>query len=404
PLRYAGLCSETTLRIYVARAQIYEGHLKDVSETLGTLDYDTMDEEQTASLTETLLLLHSLSEADTAPLLHTFWREISKPVPSTEEANRRRTGLLSKASIWFTPDWIAGEEARMAGEAVREPDGFWPGEWAAISRRRIFRHGYTLFKPLLGVSALGASAAILDTLDTQRMTDIIDGLENVEELSIHALAHALLCGMKFPLQNHPLNIEQMDALADRLTESGETIFALTAMMESVSAEDVQALSWVRGLTLAAVRSCKWDDPERGMALIRLFVEIERVFIPLCYSEEALLEERIFMLPSIHRFGWYCVQAFQALDHRNTAKYVHLLRKGLILCENMRPVAEFLMEYTPELRVTKPSDELLILAEKVRITLMAFSPDDPAVKNLKSSPAYQAVSYLLEERDFRTSGG
>lgn len=48
------------------------------------------------------------------------------------------------------------------------------------------------------------------------------------------------------------------------------------------------------------------------------------------------------------------------------------------------------------RAAAASPELLAMAEKIRTILSTFPPDDPAVGQLKQSPAYQAVAWLIEE--------
>ena len=111
-----------------------------------------------------------------------------------------------------------------------------------------------------------------------------------------------------------------------------------------------------------------------------------------------------MLPPMHRFGWYCVQAFDALDHGDAAGYVRLLRKGLSVNESMKAMVEFLLEYTPELQEPEPPAELLSLAEQIRTVLANFSPEDPAVAALKQSEAYQKVAYLIEGAPAAAWGG
>ena len=98
---------------------------------------------------------------------------------------------------------------------------------------------------------------------------------------------------------------------------------------------------------------------------------------------------------MHRFGWYCVRAFAALETGDTAGYVRLLRAGLETAPEMKPMVEFLTKKTPELQLPPPSPELLAMAEQVRTMLAAYDPNDPAVAALKQSPVYQRVAYLIE---------
>ena len=118
--------------------------------------------------------------------------------------------------------------------------------------------------------------------------------------------------------------------------------------------------------------------------------------------ELLTEENLFLLQPTHRFGWYCIRAFEALDSGDAVGYVRLLRKGLDTAKDMKPMVEFLTEHTPELQT--PSQELLELADKVRGMLAAFDPGDPAVAAIKQSPVYQKVAYLIEGLEAPVFGG
>ena len=153
------------------------------------------------------------------------------------------------------------------------------------------------------------------------------------------------------------------------------------------------------------RAAKEPDEENGLALARIFAQMDKVFLPLCYSTEALTEKRLFLLPPMHRFGFYCAQAFDALDGGDAAGYVRLLRKGLVTCDGMKSMVEFLLDHTPELQEKpEPSAELKVLADQIRAVLANFSPDDPAVAALKQSEAYQKVAYLIEGIEVPVIGG
>lgn len=51
---------------------------------------------------------------------------------------------------------------------------------------------------------------------------------------------------------------------------------------------------------------------------------------------------------------------------------------------------------PEPKTDSANAELLQLAAKVKIILAKFPPDDPAIVDLKNSPAYQKVAWLIED--------
>lgn len=225
--------------------------------------------------------------------------------------------------------------------------------------------------------------------DPAELAELQGDVEDWNEVPITALIHALDRGMPFPLR--PMNLEEMDALAARLAENKEAVRRLALAAKT---DTPQALCWARALVLAAVQSLDWANGG-DLDLARRFAEVENAFLPLCYAPETLTEERMFLLPSLHRFGWWCARAFQALDGGDALGYVRLLRSGLETNPGAGPMVEYLTENTPELQAPPPPPELLALAEQVRTLLAAYGPDDPAVQAIKESPVYQRVAYLIE---------
>ena len=386
---------ETSLRAYIARAQTYEGQPQEALKTLETLDYETMDEEQVSILLETLLRLHMLTPVDTAPLLLKFWTEIQKPQPTQKMADRRRTRFITCAATQFSPKCIEGETARMNGQVSLYGIGQMQAEeWNVYNKLQPCRHGYTLFKPLFGETEIGAAAVLMDEEDLEAAAGVLREIQRFEEFPIQALTRALLRGTRFP--DRHMNIEEMDGLAARLAQDKAS---LRTLAERAASEDFagswQTLLWARGLVLAAVKTCAWKDGAEDMALARVFAKVERAFLTAYYAPEVLREGNVFALPVMHRSGWYCVQAFDALEAGDVIGYARYLREGLASCEGMKAMVEFLTEHTPELQTPPPSPELLALAEKIRMILSAYPADDPAVTALKASPAYQKVAYLIE---------
>ncbi len=395
PLRNGRSHDETTLRACVARALAYEGQPEAALETLQELDYDTMDAGQAGGLLETLLRIHALSGIDTAPFLTQVWARINEPKPSQEAADQRRQSFIAGASYQFSLNQIQDETAHMNGEISLGGIGQMRAEeWNVLSKLRPCRYGYTLFKPLAGKTEIGTAALLMDEEDPETAARLLAEVENFDGLPIQALTRALLRGTRFP--DRHMNIEEMDGLAARLAQDKAS---LRTLAERAASEDFagswQTLLWARGLVLAAVKTCAWKDGAEDMALARVFAKVERAFLTAYYAPEVLREGNVFALPVMHRSGWYCVQAFDALEAGDVIGYARYLREGLASCEGMKAMVEFLTEHTPELQTPPPSPELLALAEKIRMILSAYPADDPAVTALKASPAYQKVAYLIE---------
>lgn len=377
---------EVQLRLAMAAACVLEGEYERAVQVLGGADFSLFNAKQVGEITNILLELHRKNELDIAALVKKFWSGITDGKLSQKQIGENKRSFLKALGPAFTRD---------ARERERDAVGF-------------RRHACTLAAPLENELEMGRAAAVLSTDDPRLLTEKLTGVKNWNQFPIHALGYALERGAAFPPAGKKMNVEEMDMLAKRLFKADGHIISWLAGPDALAIDDPQSLCWARALVLAAVQAFKWADDgadaEIGLGLARAFVRAERGFLPLCYAPEALEEDQLFMLPPLHRFGRYCVQALEALDGGDMAKYVRLLRAGLSSCESMKTMVEFLLKKTPELQTPAPSDELLALAEQIRTVLANFAPDDPAVAALKQSEAYQKVAWLIEGASVPVAGG
>lgn len=362
--------------IFMAASYLHMKQTDKACEMLQGLEGGKMTLKLIADCVRVYAYLHSRSHEDTELLITKLWDEICRPTPNDERAKQRETEFIRMALEVFLPAYQEDESGR----------------------EDFCRHAYTLFLPLEGKCILGDAAAILETTDVSVLTQKLDEVKDLKRLPVHTLYHALKCGAAFPLANRPLTLEQMDMLSSYLAQAKEGFLSLALdTAQCADPADWQGFCWARGLLLSAVRAYPWSaegqDEQQGMALARAFAKTEKVFLPMCYSAEALRADRLFVLPPLGRFGWYCAQAFEALDAGDGLGYVRLLREGLMACEGAKDMVEFLIDHTPGLK--DPSEDLKELAEQIRAVLARFSPGDPAVTALKQSEVYQKVEYLIE---------
>ena len=368
---------ERQLQIVLAQAKLELGEPETARDILAGLDGGTMDEDkQVEGYVNIMMRLHRVTELDIAAPFARFWEQINRPEPSKKMAETRRNAFLKTASAAFDLTFIAGE----------------------LTKEGFLRHSYTLFAALEEDCQLYAFAAMLDETDPAVLENkmvLWDG----PSIPISVLFHALEIGVAFPLPGKPQKIESMDVLANQLAKMPERLCAL--VVRGVPMENAQQLCWAGALALAAVQSCSWkgENAEQGIGLARRFAGTESRFLAACYAPEFLTEENVILLPSIHRFGWYCAMAYEALDSGSPHEYVRLLREGLLACEGMKPMVEFLAEHA----LSAPP-ELLRLAEQVRTILAQYPADDPAVEALKQSAAYRQVAHLIEGPDPGIYGG
>ena len=263
--------------------------------------------------------------------------------------------------------------------------------------RQLLRPAWEVFLPLAGECVLGDAAALMACEEPEEAAGLLSRVERWEELPAAALGHALELGAAFPPPDHPLNIEEMDGLAARLADDSEGLRRVLDRAAAANADGSrQSLAWARSLALAAVQSFDWADAAPGgVELARTFARVESAFLAACYAPEVFQGEALRVLPPMHRFGWHCARAFDALEAGDPLGYVRLLRAGLETAPEMKLMVEFLTKHTPELQAPPPSPELRALAEQVRTMLAAYDPEDPAVQAIKANPVYQQVAYLIE---------
>lgn len=376
-LQMATPLEEQRLKIYLAGAYCNSGvGFERALELLGGLDYELSDAQQVVDILKSLQEICFRSNLDTTPFIRMVWDGCRSPKPSQAQADQRRMAFFKLGATTFTKGNRSAEEQHID----------------------FCRHAYMLYLPLGGDCELGTAAAVMEANEASLLERHLAEVQDWGAFPIQALAHALEMGAQFPLPGKRTNVELLDNLSGRLSEDKDQFFPLALrLLDCVDREDWQGLVWASSVATAAVRTYPWggDKPNvaQGMALARAFAKVEGEILPLSYSPEILKAERVFALPPLHRFGFYCAQAFEALDAGNAAGYVRLLREGLSVSEGTKPLVEFLLDHTPELK--NQSGELHVLAEQIRNILAKFAPDDPAVAALKQSEAYQKVAYLIE---------
>lgn len=386
-LKTANDSVEQSIKIIVAGAYQCEGQTEQALKLLEEVDCTQLTAKYTSDLLKVVQDIQLKTFADTSSLIVSIWDGISKPEPSQRRADERQKAFVQVAGTALEPKTREEEE----------------------NLTDLCRNRYTVYRPLRGKCEPGTAAVILEMQDAQELDAALAEVENWNWFSIHALRHALEHGAQFPLPEKPLNIEEMDSLAARLSKAKESMISLAcgAVQKDYKANR-QVLTWVRSLVMLAVRVFGWNaedaDVEAGMTLARAFAQVEKEFLPFCYTPQLLCRENLFVLSPMHRFGWYCAQAFDALDAGDAAGYVHMLREGLAVCKGVKDMVEFLIDHTPKLQAPQPSAELTALAEQIRTVLSAYLPDNPAVLAIKNSEAYQQVKHLIEGLEVPVVGG
>lgn len=366
---------ERATQVRLADAYFETADYKKARMLLSEIDIENLKQEEILQCIATMMNVQSKGKENLRFVLSNVWSQIDK----REDAQACKQAVIN---------------------AVK---GMFSTQMQKQNPQIDYRHACEIFDVLEGKCVLGDAAALLSESKVKRLNMILARQENLSELPASALLCALAKGPAFPPQGKLMNLEEMDAFAAHLMQEPEDFLAAACSVNP--GPDAQSLCWAKTVTMAGVKVCDWSDIERSVKLARAFAEVERKFLPLCYAPDAMKDENRFLLPPMHRFGWFCSQAFEELDNNNGAECVRLLRMGLETCPDMSKMVEFLLDNVPDLQVKpEPSDELKKIAGQVRDILALYSPDDPAVDAIKQSEVYQKVAYLIEGDAVPVVGG
>ncbi len=374
---------EQGLRIYLADIYIKKGTPEKAGKLLQNIDGTLLDIQQTGNLLCVLGDLHRLSRLDTAPMIEKFREDIKKPIPSEETAHKREEMFYQTAALAF--------HSQNRKEEQLEPN--------------FCRPSYMMFIPLLNQCDIGRGAAVLALTNPEEMQLVLEKVEDWERFPAEALSHALKQGVSFPFSGIALQKEEMEHLAARISASTENYVPWLINMLKNNYDNIKqqnslpSLTWIQSLCQNAIRSFNWktEKTDIGLELARLFAQIEKEYLSRFYSSELLSSENMALLPAFHRFGWFCMKAFDALDFEDIPSYIRELKAGLTVCPEGNIVVEYLTEHTPQLksRHQEVSEELLELAAQVKKLLSGYPPNHPSVIAIKASEAYQKVAELIE---------
>ena len=351
------------------------------------------------------------------------------------EAFQNLTGwTMEKVPAECVKDWLCAmallENVSGAAEEMArvlpllEPDGDdqWRKErWQGILPllKQFFKPGWggsegvdRPWRLLLGCDGLlGLGARVMACTDAAEAEGLIAQVEDWENFPPEALLHALKLGARLPeglcAQRPDLRLSLLAAMAQ-----GDPSFARhMAGYPWEKAESLPVLQTQFDLATCAVQCIgalrdAMDGPILCRILCGKLVELSRDLLPRLYHPELLAnQEDWLVLPGTHQFCLWLLEGEKKRSAGDTAGYLRDLRQGLKQAPSMKDLTEFLLdEAEREAAQASATPELLALAEQVRGILSRFPPDDPAVKELKSSPVYQRVAPLIEGIEAPVFGG
>ncbi|WP_044974712.1 glycosyltransferase family 2 protein [Ruminococcus sp. HUN007] len=108
--------------------------------------------------------------------------------------------------------------------------------------------------------------------------------------------------------------------------------------------NIKRFLWITSMyEKAAYRSFMLDD-NRKHEMYLMFTNLLGEYVSNIYNPELLQDEAdIQVLPSLHKFGYYMLQANSALLNGDSVGYVRGMKKALQNCESMKEIVEFMLE-------------------------------------------------------------
>lgn len=277
PLEWTSPFNVEEIRVAIADALRRLDRREEALARLSEADGSVFSPSLLQKFTEVAARLFTCSDLDMSGMIRRFWRAVHVG----PEGNAMERKFLAIGQSCFS--------------ASESPDG----------KRPLWQ----MFLPLRGECVLGDYAAAMGAQTPEEADAALAAVEDLTTLPPAAFVHALKTGAAFPLPERELTLEQSDAMAAKLTED-KPFLREAALFAADACETAAALVWARSLALTAVKGNDWTADENPMALLRAFVKVESVFLPLCYTETALKSPGL--LPPMQRFALHLVSAFAVL--------------------------------------------------------------------------------------------
>ena len=262
--------------------------------------------------------------------------------------------------------------------------------------------GWRLYRHL--PDSLGAGARLMGAGTEEEALQAMGEVTAWNEMPPPALAHTIVLGVNFPGSFYQQPVEELRELAVSIPRFDAGVVSALALWPRPQNEPLKALQFRFELTAAVLRGIPADQPSLLMSLCGSFLRLARDYLRRLYRRETL-EQEPEALPGLHQGAWRLLCAQEAEQAGDWSGSIQALREALNVAPALKNVVELLLRRVEQRRAEQTaSPELLALAEQVRGILSRFPPNDPAVKELKSSPVYQRVAPLIEGIEAPVFGG
>lgn len=107
---------------------------------------------------------------------------------------------------------------------------------------------------------------------------------------------------------------------------------------------IKRFKWITTMYECAVYRCFELNDDKKYKLYLMFANLLGEYVSNIYNSELLQdEEDITVLPPLHKFGYYMLQANNALMNGDNIGYIKEMKKALLNCETMKEIVEFMLD-------------------------------------------------------------
>lgn len=246
---------------------------------------------------------------------------------------------------------------------------------------------------------LGAAARTLAAAEREDAERTLAQTDQWRDFPPAALEWAFALGCRFPESLFTQGAEILRNIVTDLAKKENFSARVLDWMPNNPATDVVRHQFAWQMLAGAMQKKESFANERlGRALCEAFFRETACYYEGLYSPAVLEDPPSWdVLPKMGRFSMHCLRAHKALEQGDQLGYVRQLREGLQQAPLMKHMVSFLLDQQDKesKRTAAASPAMTALAEQVRVVLDKYAPDDPAVKALKQSEAYQKVAWILE---------
>ncbi len=136
--------------------------------------------------------------------------------------------------------------------------------------------------------------------------------------------------------------EKLSLIADTHDDFAELV--LEYGVPSKFSANIKRFSWIVTMHEVAVYRCFELNDKKKRELYLRFTNLLGEYVSNIYNPELLQdEEDIEVLPPLHKFGYYMLQANNNLMNGDSIGYIKEMKKALLNCEPMKEIVEFMLE-------------------------------------------------------------